>query len=702
MALSLRELFGDRPFLAGLLLRLLAVLFFVPQIQADWFVPFMASTLQPPTADPWTAFLRGGGDSLAFPYGPVMYLVHAPTVLLGALLDRAIGSAPTLTRVGFGLSLLLADLALLVGLLKLTGAATRRIVLLYWWSPIVLLVTYWHGQTDVVPTLLIVLALLAMKRLQLDLSAVFLGLAAASKLSALIALPFMVLFVWNTPNLRARCTRFLLLALGTVSILQGPFLLLPGAQTMIVNSPEIAKIYEISVTLSNGTQIYLVPLLYLLLLFAAQQIGRINFALLYCLLGLSFLLIVLCTPASIGWYLWIVPFLCVWQLEATRTETLLVWLFSACFVALKLAVGTGAAIPVLQIDLRAPLIELFPGLITPSLVSKAITVLTALGLALSVRILARGLLANDFYRLSRQPLAIGIAGDSGTGKDTLGNALAALFGQDSVTSISGDDYHIFERQGAMWRTLTHLDPRANDLRRFTLDTLALRAGKAILARHYDHATGRFTRKRRVAANEVVLVTGLHALYPQALNEQLDVKVFLDMHEGLRRHYKLRRDVMQRGHALATVMASIERRMGDFERYVAPQAERADICLSLIPAEPDFVPDPARNEAVPLRLRVRLKHSLHVDDLARFLVAHCGAGVDVGPAAPDGTIDLLIEGEQVTSDDLGFVGRMLVPHLEELNPMGASWQPGLTGVMQLCVMVQLADNVARSSANVMRR
>ena len=48
--------------------------------------------------------------------------------------------------------------------------------------------------------------------------------------------------------------------------------------------------------------------------------------------------------------------------------------------------------------------------------------------------------------------------------------------------------------------------------------------------------------------ELLAVSGLHALWSPSLNTRFDVRVYMDMDEGLRRFLKLRRDVNQRGHA----------------------------------------------------------------------------------------------------------------------------------------------------------
>jgi uridine kinase len=689
------DLRRDRLFRLGLALKLLAIVVLVPAIQQKWFTAFLVDTLSAPSLDPWTRFIAQGGDPLAFPYGPVMYLFHAPTVAIGMVLDRLLGLQPTLAQVGFGLSLLLADLALLVTLHRIAGGEPRRLVLFYWWSPIAIFIIYWHGQTDVVPTLLVTLSLLMLQRQKLVHSGALLGLGIAAKLSCAMVVPFVLLFLWVNRRYRAMVLPFAVAAVLVAIVVQGPYLLLPGTQAMVLGSPEIAKVYDLSFDLADGTRIFATPLFYLLLVYAAWRIGRMNFELLYGFLGVSFLAILLLTPASVGWYLWALPFLAIYQLRATRGGAAMALLFGLCFVLVKAPMVSGAAVPLLGWDFSKPLQVAWPGLISAHQISLGLTALTALGIVLAVAMLNRSLVHNDFYRLSRRPLLIGIAGDSGTGKDTLSAALVGLFGRNAVAAVSGDDYHLFERQGPLYQSLTHLDPRANDLRSLTQDVLSLLSGKAILWRHYDHATGLFTPRRQIAANDVVLISGLHALYPAALRQRMDVAVFLDMDENLRRYLKLRRDVGERGHAPDRAVASIERRREDFAKYVAPQIGHADISLSLQPAMSDFAERADAGRTIPLRLRVRMRDGIRHEELARGLIALCGLRVDVDFAGDDGTVELTIEGE-VAAEDLAFVASTLVPHLEELLPIEPAWQDGITGVMQLCVLVQIADSMQRRS------
>lgn len=692
------DLRGNPWFHLGLALRVAAVLLLVPELQADWYTPFMARSLSAPTLDPWTCYLERTGELPSFFAGPVMYLFHAPFVGLGMLVDWLAGSGTAVAQIGLAGSLLAADYGLLLALRRMQAGAEDRLLLAYWLSPLVLFITYWHGDTDVVPTVLMVLSLVLLRENRPGWAGLMLGLGIGAKVSILAILPFLVVFLWSHRRHRDTLPRFLLACGGASLALVGlPLLLSPAVQQMLlvnprllVANPGMVSILDVDVMVGAGHKLYIMPIFYLLGLYGAWQVGRMNFNLLYTVLGVVYLVVLLLTPAAVGWYMWLIPFLVAYRMRAGRRGALLVMAFAAAFILHKLIVTSMPGIPLL--GLAPGLLPFIPADHTSALrlASFAFSVLTGLGIVLALNMLRRGLEENDFFGLSQRPLAIGIAGDSGTGKDTLALSLAGLFGEGAVTGISGDDYHLFERRGKLWQAFTHLDPRANDLEGFTRDALSLIAWRPILCRHYDHATGLFTPPRRIQASDLVMVTGLHALYPPALRERLDVAIYLDMDESLRRFFKLRRDVLQRGHSLEKVMASIERRIPDFRAFVQPQQEHADVVFSLLPADPEAIQDPGYLGPVPLRLRVRLRSAINLDRLARYLIALCGAQVDVTQAGHQGMAELVIDGSDVQPEDIDLTARQLVPELEELLARNPAWQAGMTGIMQLIVLLQLAE------------
>lgn len=688
-----RDIWRHPLFRAGLAAKLALVLLVAPEVQSTWFVPFIQFWIAAPGFDPWTDFLRAGGDPLAFPYGAVMFLAHLPGVLLGTVVDRFAGT-DLLAGIGFRFSLLAADLTILLVLVRLVDFDLRWLLGLYWLSPIGLYVTYWHGQTDYVPVAFLMLSLLFLKREQAHLAGGAIGGAIAAKLSMLLALPFLLLYLWNNKRLNDLLVPFLSGVVLAQLVLQAPYLASSGFRAMILGTPEIDKVYELSARLSEEISIYLTPLVYLLMVYATWRLRRINFELLIAILGVSFFIVVLMTPASVGWYLWVVPFLAAHQRQAGLPGVVLTAFFALLLIPYHMVYSQGAAIPALGLDLSLQDLAIAT-LPSQHLRSLWLTVLTATGVVLTLQMFRRGIAGNDFYRLGRHPLGIAIAGDSGAGKSTLALALAGIFGDRSVVHVSGDDYHRWERHAPMWKTLTHLDPRANDLTRFSNDVLALLEGRAVVGRRYDHASGRFSLPEMLPSNDVIIVAGLHALYPPELASRLDVRIFVEAEDGLRRHWKLYRDSGRRRQSSSEIVATMEQRRPDAERYVAPQARHADIVFHLTPTYPErlYGEKPRADSELGLRLRVLLRHGLFHEQLVRTLVGICGLHVDAELLEDGTTAALGIEG-QVGAEDVALAADVMLPHLDELIDRAPAWCDDTRGIMQLIALVQVDHALRR--------
>ena len=177
-----------------------------------------------------------------------------------------------------------------------------------------------------------------------------------------------------------------------------------------------------------------------------------------------------------------------------------------------------------------------------------------LGILMLVLIYRRARPRLDMYRLSGSPMSVAIAGDSGTGKDTLCISLANVFGESATSFLMGDDYHLYDRKAPLWQVTTHLHPAANDLPSMNRDALSLMRGQPVWAVHYDHTRGRFTKPRPIRQRELVVVNGLHALTSEEVRRTADLTVYTSMDERLRRQLKINRDVGQRGHSLENVVS----------------------------------------------------------------------------------------------------------------------------------------------------
>lgn len=665
-------------FVLGLAVRLL-LLFGLPITYSQWFLPFLGHAASAVSVDPWSVFLAAGGDPKAFPYGLIYLLAFMPGTMLGGLIS------PRMAALGLGLTVLVLDIALFAIVRRLAGRKGRALaVYAYWLSPIVIYVNYWHGQLDVLPTLILSIALLMLRKNRFVSSGAMLGLATAAKMSMAISIPIVWIYVTAARRLRSRGPRLIVAtAIGVATML--PFLLSSGFRQMVIQTPEREKAFSLVIPF-GGLDIYVMPLVLAALIFAAWRIRRFNFDILFNLIGIAFFILVLLTPASPGWALWLMPFLAVHMCRTGSLARLAALVFSLLFVIFHLFTSSGTVLPVGLAGIDA----------SPRLLNMVLSLYLAGGGVVATQILQDGLLNNPYYRATRHPLAIAIAGDSGAGKDTLVDALSALFGRQTTALISGDDYHGWDRVNPMWRSLTHLNPKANDLRRLNADILSLKAGRPVEIPHYDHTVGKMTKPHHVGTADVIISSGLHALYSPEANAAFDLRIFLSMDEGLREYLKLRRDVRVRGHSVESVKASLARREADSARYIRPQAEAADLILALGPIDARQIADPlGGDDVVAMELRVHGLVSTELESLGRTLISLCGAQVlPLGSASDRPGIGIACD---ASAADIAAAARKLVPHMADYMTMRPRWSPGLLGVMQLVVLDQLGQKLALRKA-----
>ncbi|TMC89983.1 MAG: uridine kinase, partial [Chloroflexi bacterium] len=125
----------------------------------------------------------------------------------------------------------------------------------------------------------------------------------------------------------------------------------------------------------------------------------------------------------------------------------------------------------------------------------------------------------------QQPLIVAICGDSGSGKTTLTAGMVQVFGQERVTHICLDDYHILDRVTRIRTGITALCPEANDFALMTEHLRRLAHGEAIVKPVYDHRTGTFANPVEVLPSDIIIVHGLHPLYTEELRNLAHVGIY---------------------------------------------------------------------------------------------------------------------------------------------------------------------------------
>jgi hypothetical protein len=336
-----------------------------------------------------------------------MLLAHLPTTFLGWVID-SITAANYFSGLGFRLSLLGADILLLILLLQQFENRWRGLMIHYWLSPLVLLITYWHGQTDLIPIVLFMASIVLLKKNKLMLSGMILAASVAAKHSMLITIPFIIIYSWFKRNNIKDVYRFVLYFLLVFLLFEGLFLFDHGFQQMVLSNREAEKVFWLAISMGDVLKIYILPLVYLLLVYSTWRLRRINFELLLATLGVAFSVLILLTPAPPGWFLWLTPILALHYSRGNGNAVLLGSLFSLAFVMYHSIYSMGAQIAFFDnLSLSINIINLSD---MPYIQSLLNTAIIGLVMVITLQIFRDGIKGSDYYHLGKKPLVIGISG----------------------------------------------------------------------------------------------------------------------------------------------------------------------------------------------------------------------------------------------------------------------------------------------------
>lgn len=302
---------------------------------------------------------------------------------------------------------------------------------------------------------------------------------------------------------------------------------------------------------------------------------------------------------------------------------------------------------------------------------------------------------------ARRPVVLAIAGDSASGKTTLARGLVAALGPERCTSICVDDYHRYDRAERRRMAITPLHPDCNhvDIMEQQLQLIAL--GRPILKPVYDHASGRLVRPEYVSSREFLIVEGLLPLSTRLARASIDVAVYLDPDEGLRRQWKITRDVQQRGYSEQEVLEELQRREADAAAYIAPQRRYADIVVRFSPSDSDVIdPDASGALSAELLLRPTIRHPA----LSTVLSEDHRAAVHLKIVRDDGTpTDLLHVHGTASTDETTRIEKLIWSALQQPGEVpadlgetrGARSEP--LAITQLILLHHLLQGTAEATA-----
>jgi len=180
------------------------------------------------------------------------------------------------------------------------------------------------------------------------------------------------------------------------------------------------------------------------------------------------------------------------------------------------------------------------------------------------------------------PLVIGIAGGSGSGKTTVAQEILQRVGPERIAFLQHDSYY---------KNISGLPPNQRVDVNFdhpnSLETdlliqhiASLRDGKPVEVPIYDFSThSRTGQTFTVQPRRVILVEGILIFTEATLREMFDVKIFVDTDSDIRFIRRLERDITERNRTTESVIKQYQSTVRPMHmEFVEPSKRYADIII----------------------------------------------------------------------------------------------------------------------------
>lgn len=165
----------------------------------------------------------------------------------------------------------------------------------------------------------------------------------------------------------------------------------------------------------------------------------------------------------------------------------------------------------------------------------------------------------------RSPYLIAITGGSGSGKSTLADGLQAACQHVGITVFNEDGYYwpmdhygpsdTDAARAAIIAQVNYDDPASKDTGLMAEQLSALKSGQTIEQPYYDYDQHDRDPDNAliIAPQPIILVEGIHILSISEIAPLIDLSVYVDTPDDLRLARRIRRDVVERGRSVESVL-----------------------------------------------------------------------------------------------------------------------------------------------------
>jgi len=180
------------------------------------------------------------------------------------------------------------------------------------------------------------------------------------------------------------------------------------------------------------------------------------------------------------------------------------------------------------------------------------------------------------------PIVIGIAGGTGSGKTTVANVILNRVGTEHIAFIPHDAYYknLNELSRAQRDVINfdHPDSLESDL--LVEHVQALQRREPVEIPIYDFTThSRTEETTHVDPQAVILVEGILVFAESKLRDLFNVKIFVDTPPDIRFIRRLKRDIEERGRSVESVILQYQTTVRPMHlEFVEPSKRHADVII----------------------------------------------------------------------------------------------------------------------------
>jgi len=181
-----------------------------------------------------------------------------------------------------------------------------------------------------------------------------------------------------------------------------------------------------------------------------------------------------------------------------------------------------------------------------------------------------------------QPLIIGIAGGTGSGKTSVTNRMLESLDKNEVTVIAHDSYYRdIGFYGGMSPDMINFDhPSSLETSLLVGHLRSFRQGREVHQPVYNFTTHRRMNETvKLRPTSIVIVEGILIFVEKELRELMDIKIFIDADADERLMRRIKRDILERGRSIDSVMNQYVRTVKPMHlEFVEPSKHWADIIV----------------------------------------------------------------------------------------------------------------------------